>query len=158
MERQVFMFFGIFLFIIILGINLHILKKHEEVTGDVVNYDSSMSRFVYKVYMSKEEVINSLKIMNIKDTLSCTFDFENSTILFKDLSSVSSHKKYFYEIKECDGFAILKLCHVSFAKNHYYMSRPFWGSRGQNNIPYMLNPFMVSKINAEIIPFSQYGN
>lgn len=106
MEHQVGIIFCIFIFCLALGVNLSINKKHEKVTGGVVNYDSTMSKFVYKVYMSREEIINSLKIINAKDDLSCTFDFEKNTVLFSDLCQ---RKEYFYEIQECEGFSILKL-------------------------------------------------
>lgn len=158
MENLVDTIFWLFIGIAAIGVNLPILMKHKKVTGDVVNYDPPMRKFVYKVYMYREEIISSLKIMNVKDDLSCTFDLEKNTVLFSDLTAVYSRKEYFYEIQECDGFSILKLSQVSRAKIHSNRPRRFFYSRGQNNIPYMLNPFMVRKINAEIIPFSQYGN
>ena len=150
-ESVVFMFFYIFLMIVILGVLIPMYVKHAKATGGVVNYntrfDGTMTKFVYKVYMSREEIINSLKIMNVKDELSCTFDFEKNIIIFTDLSYLNPTIKLecFYEIQECDGFSILKLSLVS----------PLFHER--TNIPFKLNPFMVSKINAEIVPFSQYG-
>ena len=92
--------------------------------------------------MSKEEIINSLKIINVKDELSCAFDFEKNIIIFSGLEVLK--KEFFYEIKECDGFSILKLRQSSLY--------------GSPNFVFKINSFMVSKINAEIVPFSQYGN
>ena len=121
--------------------------KFVKVTS-VVNYDWTRRKFVYKVYMSKEKIINSLKIMNIKDELSCKFDFEKNTVIITDLSLADvykgAYKEYFYEIREYDGFSILQLSVASIF------------SEG-SDIWLKLNPFMVSKINAEIVPFSQYG-
>ena len=85
--------------------------------------------------------------MNIKDDLSCTFDFEKNTVTFTDLSYLNPsmvRKEYFYDIQEYDGFSILQLSVASIFSE-------------RNNIWLKLNPFMVSKINAEIVPFSQYG-
>lgn len=142
MESLAFIFFYIFLLIFILGIIFPIYKKHKKVTGSIVNYDSFMRKFIYKVYMSREEIISSLKISNVKDDLSCMFDFEKNTVLF---SEYSSSREYYYEIQEYDGFSILKLSQVSLIGARDY-------------IPYKLNPFLTSKINAEIIPFFQYDN
>lgn len=52
--------------------------------------------------------------------------------------------KYRFIIVEYDGFSILRLDQV-----------PLIGMQGY--VPIKLNPFLVSKINAEIIPFSEYG-
>ena len=134
-------FFFVILFPLVLGIIIPVYKNHYKVSGSIVNYDSSMSKFVYKIYMSRDEIINSLKMKNVKDELSCTFDFEKSTLLF---SEYGSSREYFYEIEEYDGYSILKLNQV-----------PLIGMR--SHIPYKINPFLVSKINAEIIPFSQYS-
>ena len=140
-----FLFYMIFIFVIVLpivlGIILPIHKKHNKATGGVVNYDSSMRKFVYKVYMSKEEIINSLITTNDIDDLTCKFDFERSVIRF---SEYGSSREYFFEIRECDGFSILQLDQVSLIGM-------------QSHIPYKLNPFLVSKLSAEIIPFSKYG-
>ena len=149
MESLVSMFSWLFIMVVCLGVLIPKYEKFAKATGSVVNYDRNMTKFVYKVYMSREEIISSLKIMNVKDELSCTFDFERNIVIFTDIlmSYVYKgiNKKYFYEIQECDGFSILKLSSVS----------PLFSER--NDIPYKLNPFMVSKINAEIVPFSKYG-
>ena len=144
----------VFLFCWILSIFFEIkfilamYEKHKRDMDNVINCDRKMSEFVYKVYMSKEEIINSLKIMNIKDELSCTFDFDKDTVLITDISRLGSsgpRKEYYYEIQEYSGFSILKLSVVS-----------LFGD--QKAIGLKLNPFLVSKINAEVVPFSQYGN
>lgn len=152
MENLVFMFFWLFIMIVCLGALIPIYAKHGKATGSIVNYDRKMTKFVYKVYMSSEEIINSLKIMNVKDELSCTFDFERNIVIFTDILTSYVYKgingKYFYEIQEYDGFSILKLSSV------YPLSN---GRNVRTDIPWKLNPFMVNKINAEIVPFSQYG-
>lgn len=140
-----FWFFSIFFFVIsiplFLGIIIPVYKNHRKATGGIINYDSFMRKFVYKVYMSREEIIDALAVKSDLDALSCTFDFERSVILF---SEYDSSKEYFFEIQECDGFSILRLNQVSLIGM-------------QSSIPFKLNPFLVKKIGAKIIPFSQYG-
>lgn len=80
-----------FLFIIF-GM-IFMLKKHHipkyknywSATNGVVIHNPTLTKFVYKVYMSKEEIINLLKIMNVKDELSCAFDFERNIMIFSGL-------------------------------------------------------------------------
>ena len=152
MESLGFMFSWLFIMIVCLGALIPKYEKFAKATGSVVNYDRNMTKFVYKVYMPREEIISSLKIMNVKDELSCTFDFERNIVIFTDILTSyvykGINKEYFYEIQECDGFSILKLSAVSPQPN---------GRNDRTYIPLKLNPFMVSKINAEIVPFSQYG-
>lgn len=100
-----------------------------------------MRKFVYKVCMSSEQIINELKNTSDIDELSCDLDFERSVINF---SEYGSNREYYFQIQECDGFSILKLEQVALLGM-------------QNAIPLKLNPFFVSKLQAEIIPFSQYS-
>ena len=100
-----------------------------------------MRKYVYKVYMAREQIINNLKNSTDIDELSCDFDFERSAIKF---SEYGSNKEYYFQIQECDGFSILRLEQVALLDM-------------QSNIPLKLNPFLVSKLQAEIIPFSLYA-
>ncbi len=141
------LFFIIILIFIILvplclGMTIPVQKKHNEATGGVVNYDIIMSKFVFKVYLTKDEIINSLKIKNVKDELFCDFDFERSVVIFSEYSDSTEYYFYIFECK--NGFSILKLEQVS----HIGM---------QSRVSMKLNPFMVSKLGAEIVPFSKYG-
>jgi len=126
---------------LVLAIIIPVYKNHYRATGNVVNYDSMMQKYVYKVYMSKENIISTLKEKNDIDDLSFKFDFEKSIV---KISEYGSSREYFFDIKEYDGYSILKLNQVSL----FVMS---------SQIPYKLNPFMVNKLNAEPIPFAQYG-
>ena len=140
-----FLIFSAFFFLIlipfVLAIIIPVYKNHDKATNNVVNYDPMMRKYVYKVYMSKEEIISKLKNTTDIDELSCDFDFERSVIKF---SEYGSSREYYFKIHECDGFSILRLEQVELLG----MS---------SHIPLKLNPFLVSKLRAEIIPFSQYG-
>ena len=139
-----FLFFAIFfsaiLIPMVLGIIIPIYKKHHSVTGGIINYDSTMRNFVYKINLSYQQAVDLLNVKNDVDELSCTFDFEKAIIRF---SEYGSHRDYYFQIQECNGFSILKLKQVELIGM-------------QSHVPYKLNPFLVSKLQAEIVPFSQY--
>ena len=134
-------FFFLLLIPLVLAITIPIYKNHYKATSNVVNYDSMMRKFVYKVCMSSEQIINKLKNTTDIDELSCYFDHERSLIKFSEYGSI---REYFFKIHECDGFSILRLEQVELLGMSSY-------------IQFKLNPFLVSKLQAEIIPFSQYG-
>ena len=139
------LFFAIFFFMIliplVLGIIIPVYKKHSSVTGGIINYDSTMRKFVYKINLSYQQAVDLLSLKNDVDELSCTFDFEKAIIRF---SEYGSHRDYYFQIQECSDFSIIKLEQVELIG----MS---------SHVPYKLNPFIVSKLQAEIVPFSQYG-
>jgi hypothetical protein len=122
---------------------ISVLKKHSQSTGDIVNYDAFMNKYVYKVPMTKSEIISTLNVRNAADELSCTLDLERAVMVFSDYND---SLKYFFYIQEQDGYSILKL-HQAPASALYT----------QSYIPYKLNPFMVNKLRAEIVPFAQYA-
>ena len=133
-------FFFLLLIPLVLAITIPIYKNHYKATNNVVNYDSMMRKFVYKVCMSSEQIINELKNTSDIDELSCEFDHERSVIKF---SEYGSSREYYFKIHECNGFSVLRLEQVALLGM-------------QSSIPYKLNPFLISKLQAEIIPFSQY--
>ena len=140
-----FLFLSVFFFLIliplVLGIIIPVYRKHKKVTGGIANYDSAMRKFVYKVNLSDEDIIKLLKTKNTTDELSCTLDFSKSVIKF---SESDSDREYYFRIQACNGYSVLMLEQVS----HIGM---------QSCIPFKLNPFITKKLQAEIIPFSQYG-
>lgn len=137
--------FIVFLFLLsitlVLSIVVPIFKNHHITTGDVINYDSIMRKFVYKVYMSEEKIISTLKEKSTMDELSCDFDFDRSVI---KISEYGSSREYSFEIIVFDGYSLLKLNQTSLIGM-------------QSHIPYKLNPFIVKKLNAELVPYTQYA-
>ena len=107
----------------------------------MINYDSFMRKFVYKVPLSRNEIISLLKMSGEIEELTCDINIEKSTIVF---SEYGSHRDYYFYIQECDGYSILRLEQVAAL-----------GMR--SDVPFKLNPFIVGKLEAEVLPFSQYG-
>ena len=140
-----FLLFGIFFFIIlvplILGIIIPIYKNHSKVCGGIINYDSTMRKFVYKVNLTYKQTVDLLNTKSDADELSCTFDLDKAIIRF---SEYGSHRNYYFQVLKYSGFSILRLEQVELIGI-------------SSHIPYKLNPYMVSKLNAEIVPFSLYG-
>ena len=134
-------FFFLLLIPLVLATIIPIYKNHYKATNNVINYDSMMRKFVYKVCMSSEEIINELKNTSDIDELSCEFDHERSVIKF---SEYGSSREYYFKIHECNGFSVLRLEQVELLGM-------------QSSVPFKLNPFLISKLQAEIIPFSLYG-
>ena len=89
----------------------------------------------------KSQVIDLLNTKNDVDELSCTFDLDKATVRFSEYGSSGD---YHFHVQKCDGFSLLKLEQVDLLGM-------------QSHVPYKLNPFLVSKLQAEIVPFSQYG-
>ncbi|MBQ8399273.1 MAG: hypothetical protein IJX08_04810 [Clostridia bacterium] len=126
---------------LVLGIVIPIFKNHSNVSDGIVNYDAMMRKFVYKVPFSKQEILRILQEHRDVDELSCEFQMERSVV---KISEYYSNREYFFTVQECDGYSILRLDQVS------SMSM-------QGHVPYKLNPFMVEKLNAQLLPFDQYG-
>ncbi len=132
-------FFAIVIPIVLVSV-IPMYKNHSKATGGIINYDTIMKKFVYKINLSNQQIINLLNTKNEVDELSCTFDFENSIIRF---SEYGSYRDYYFQIIECNDFSILRLEQVALIGM-------------KSSVPYKLNPFMVNKLQAEIVPFSQY--
>ena len=116
------------------------LKEHRKTVKDCINYDAMMQKFVYEVPMSKNEIIRTLQMAKDIDELKCTFDFELSIIDFEEFGS---HLEYYYQIEERADFSVLRLRRVKTIERNGY-------------VPYKLNPFLSSKLNARIVPFDWY--
>lgn len=144
MELLGFGIFYVFLFVLVMflafGSVIPMHKKHREVSNGIINYDSVMRKFVYKVYLSRQEIITLLKSKNEIDELTCTFNDDETVI---KISEYGSNRKYYFQVQELNGFSLLKLEQVSIIGM-------------QSRVPFKLNPFLVEKLNAEIVPFSQY--
>lgn len=136
-------FFFLFLIPLVLLFVIPTFRNHKRATAGIINYDSYMRKFVYRVNITKEEIIRSLTQENAADELSCTVDIEKSEAIFLEYTS-KTEIKYHFQIIEYSGFCIVRLEQSSLFTMESY-------------IPYRMNPHMTNKLNAEIIPFSEYG-
>lgn len=133
--------FFIILLTLVLGGIIPIYINHKTVSNGVINYDSTMRKFVYKINLSRQAVITLLKSKNEIDELTCSFN-EDETII--NIAEYGSNRKYYFNVLEYNNHSILRLEQVSIIGMRSY-------------VPYKLNPFIISKLQAEIIPFSQYS-
>ena len=127
--------------VVVLGYSIPICKNHNKTTNGIINYDSTMKKFVYKIHLSDPQIVTLLNTKNVTDELTCTIDSERSVIRF---SEYGSHRDYRFRIQEYGDFSVLQLEQIALIGM-------------QSAVPYKLNPFMVNKLQAEIIPFSQYS-
>lgn len=130
--------FIIIIFVATLVIILPTIINHKKVTNGVINYDNNMRKYVYKIKLSKKEIIHFLKGTNEFDELTCTFNDDETIIKF---SNKGSDIKYYFQVHEYGDYSLLQLEQASKIGNY---------------LQYKLNPFFVNKLNAEIVPFAQY--
>ncbi len=128
MEFWIFLMLFVLIAPVVIYIAISVHKKHSQSTGDIINYDAFMNKYVYKVPMTKSEIISTLNVRNVADELSCNLDQERAVMVFSDYDDSI---EYFFFIQEQDGVSILKLQQVS---------APIMYTRSY--IPYKLNPFM----------------
>ena len=138
MEYLFYIMFFVIFSVLSLGIIIPIFKKHYKTTGAIINYNATMSKFVYKVNLKSDDLIEKLKCKNIDDELSCTIDLANSVMTFSDDNDT---REYHYCIQESSDYSVLKLENVSLISM-------------KSQIPYKLNTYMVRKLHAEMLPYS----
>ena len=68
--------FFVVLIPIVLVITIPIYKEHSQTTKNAINYSVDMRKFVYKVSMSKQEILDILSKNSDTDELCCTLDLE----------------------------------------------------------------------------------
>ena len=128
--------------LVILGIVVPNIRRHREATNGVINYNADMTKYVYKVYASKEEIIRLLQTDNIADEVTFRVNMNNGIMTAYEQEGV--YQEYYYTILEYTAYSVLRLQKVK------YIDR-------QSYIQLKLNPSIIRKLPAEPIPFSQYG-
>lgn len=127
------------LLLVVSGVTIPIYKEHRDATGSVINHDTFMRKFIYKVSLSRNEIMRILQVANARDNLSCFYDSSQSILTF---SAPLDHQRYLLQIDEYDSYCILKLENAA----RIVM---------RSSIPMKLNPFFVAKLQAEPVPFSE---
>ncbi|MBQ9848295.1 MAG: hypothetical protein IJO64_04480 [Clostridia bacterium] len=134
MGAWVFVIIFAFAVFIVLGNVIPMYKEHKKIVETFVNYDPMMRRYVYKVNLTSDEILKRLSVNNDADDLSCKLDSERSEIIL--LNTV-----FRFHIHEYKEFSVVTLERVSLS--------------ARDNIPIKLNPFMINKLEAIIIPYSE---
>lgn len=116
-------------------------KRHQHASGGIKNHNSTCTKFVFRIPMTKEEICTLLSRPFFIGNLSTRFNAEESELTFWDL-----HGEYtFYvNIQQCTEFSILRL----------NWKRTI---RGRTTFYLQINPFFVEHLDAEIIPYNMYG-
>ncbi len=117
-----------------------ILIFYSKRTTSIVNSDTFMRKFVFKVNFPPQEILRLLSTRNVNDNLNCTLNAENTSLIFSD---VSSSREYYISIVSMEDWSLLRVYQVALI-----------GSK--SSVPYKLNSFIINKLNAEPIPFSKY--
>ena len=125
---------------LLLGHLLPIWKEYKRTTKDVINHDPHMRKFVYKVPLSRDNILSALQTAGSTYELSYTFDPQRSVISFAEYGA---KKNYSLRVLAFSDHSILQLEETALL-----------GMSSQ--IPLKLNPFFISKLSAEPLPFSQY--
>ncbi len=115
------------------------MVRHRKVTA-VRNHNVARMKFVYKIEMSQEALLDTLS--DSTNNLAFRINRENATMRICDASSTIL---YYYDIEKiADETVVLRL-----------EQRSYVTMRSQ--ISYKLNPFFVDFLDAELLPFEEYG-
>lgn len=136
-----FAFFLLLFLIVVIGIIMPVLRRHKKSTGGIVNYNSLMIKYVYKVYSNRDEVIRLLEMQNIDDEVTFQFNNDYSAVTVRE---PGASQEYSCIMTEYEEYTILRL-----EKTHFLDV--------QSYIQYKLNPCIIRKLSAEPVPFSEYG-
>ena len=126
---------------IVVGLTVPPIVRHYKTTT-VCNHDPAKMRFVYKLAVSSEELINTL---HTTDDLSIlTFKVDTANGIMRIAENGAFFIAYYYDMEETNGGIILRL-----EQRSYFTIR--------QQISYKLNPFFVNTFSAELLPFEEYG-
>ena len=137
--------FFVFLFtsLITLSYCIPLHKKHQQVSNSVVNYNSTCTKYVYRLPMNKAEIERQLSLQPTTLDPCCHYDKDTAILTLSEQSPSISKISYQVSIQECPDFSIVRLKQIrQIGKGYIYLK---------------LNPFFVEKMDAEIIPYSMYG-
>ncbi|MBQ8215581.1 MAG: hypothetical protein IJZ33_04915 [Clostridia bacterium] len=127
-------------FLVVGGTLVMALKEHMKTTKGVINHNDRLTKFVYKIPMKKEEIIEALRSAKDTSELRCEVDPAVSQLVFDGVNG-RRRRNYAYAIREEKGF-----CYF-YIKELY---TPF-----QGHVEYKINSFMIANLQAELIPYSE---
>ena len=141
MEKYIYIFVIMFV-VVVIPIALYIIFKpmfrQNKLLNGIVNYDTFMRKFVFRIEITKEEFYSRLKIRNINDVLDYSLNEDCSVITF-----TMYNMKYSYKIM-VDNFnesIILRVEQIQIT------SKP----------AFRINDFFIKKFNATPLEFEKYS-
>ena len=140
MEKYICTFAIIFV-IIVIPVVLYVIFKpmfrENKLLNGIVNYDTFMRKFVFRISLTKEEFYSQLKIRNINDILEYSLNDDCSVITF-DMYNM----KYPYKIivDDFNESIILRVEQIQVT------SKP----------AFYINEFFIKKFNATPLEFEKY--
>ena len=140
MEKYVYIFVIMFV-VVVIPIALYIIFKpmfrQNKLLNGIVNYDTFMKKFVFRIEITKEEFYSQLKIRNINDVLEYSLNEDCSVITF-----TLYNMKYSYKIivEDFNESIILRLEQIQVT------SKP----------AFRINEFFIKKFNAKPLEFEKY--
>lgn len=137
MEKYIHIFVIVVLIPIVLYLILKPMVQHRKLLNGVVNYDTLMRKYVFRIALKKEDFYTQLKAQNVYDVLEYTLSEDATVITFKLYNS-----KYPYEIKveAFDESIVLRVKQLS------AVGRP----------AFLINEFFMKKFNAKPLDFEKY--
>ena len=141
MEKYIYIFVIMFV-VVVIPIALYIIFKpmfrQNKLLNGIVNYDTFMRKFVFRIEITKEEFYSQLKIRNINDVLEYSLNEDCSVITF-----TMYNMKYSYKII-VDDFNELIILRV---EQIQITSKP----------AFRINEFFIKKFNATPLEFEKYS-
>ena len=141
MEKYIYIFVIMFV-VVVIPIALYIIFKpmfrQNKLLNGIVNYDTFMRKFVFRIEITKEEFYSQLKIRNINDVLEYSLNEDCSVIIF-----TMYNMKYSYKIivDDFDESIILRVEQIQIT------SKP----------AFRINEFFIKKFNATPLEFEKYS-
>ena len=141
MEKYIYVFVIIFVLVVI-PVALYIIFKpmfrQNKLLNGIVNYDTFMRKFVFRIEITKEEFYSQLKIRNINDVLEYSLNDDCSVITF-----TMYNMKYSYKIivDDFNKSIILRVEQIQVT------SKP----------AFYINEFFIKKFNATPLEFEKYS-
>ena len=141
MEKYIYIFVIMFV-VVVIPIALYIIFKpmfrQNKLLNGIVNYDTFMRKFVFRIEITKEEFYSQLKIRNINDVLEYSLNDDCSVITF-----TMYNMKYSYKIivDDFNESIILRVEQIQIT------SKP----------AFRINEFFIKKFNATPLEFEKYS-
>ena len=141
MEKYIYIFVIMFV-VVVIPIALYIIFKpmfrQNKLLNGIVNYDTFMRKFVFRIEITKEEFYSQLKIRNINDVLEYSLNEDCSVITFTMYNTRYSYKIIVDDFNES---IILRVEQIQIT------SKP----------AFLINEFFIKKFNATPLEFEKYS-